>query len=82
MTWLNIVGVMLLAAGAVGFCLMMAAFVVITRQGWKQAIQQPIAEGRWTPARRLMLVGAALGATFAIGIAILAFVPGGIPWFN
>lgn len=82
MTWLNMIGVTLLVVGAAGFCLMMAAFVVIARQGWKQAIQQPIVEGRWTPARRLMLVGAALAATFAIGIAILASVPGGIPWFN
>ena len=83
MGWPHIAAFTLAVIGAVGFCLMMVAFVVIARQGgWKQAIQQPIAEGRWPIPRRLLLVGAMLAAVFCIGIFILGLIPGGVPWRN
>ena len=57
---------------------MIAAFVLIARHGgWTKAIQQPIADGRWTLPRRLLLAGASLGMLFAVGVTILRFVPGG-----
>ena len=44
----HMVGFALAGLGAVGFCLMIAAFVLIAVQGgWNKSIQQPIAEGRW-----------------------------------
>ena len=83
MGWPHIAAFTLAAIGAVGVCLMVSALVMIARQGgWKQAIQQPIAEGRWPVARRLLLVGAILAATFCLGIFTLGLIPGGIPWRN
>ena len=58
MNWPHIVGFVLAGLGAVGFCLMIAAFVLIAVQGgWNKSIQQPIAEGRWPMTRRLLRVG-------------------------
>ncbi|MBM4069344.1 MAG: hypothetical protein FJ271_10410 [Planctomycetes bacterium] len=83
MGWQHFTAFTLAGIGALGFCLMIVAFVMIALQGgWKQSIQQPMAEGRWPMGRRLLLVGAALGLVFAIGIFVLAMIPGGIPWRN
>jgi hypothetical protein len=66
------------AVGAVGFCLMLAAFVMVGRRGgWQQAMK-PDARGHWPAPRLLMLVGAALGAAFGL----LLFVPGVVPWWD
>jgi hypothetical protein len=60
---------------------MLVAFALIVRQGgWQQSIQPSIAEGRWPLSRRLLLAGASLALIVAAGLAILAMIPGGIPW--
>jgi hypothetical protein len=71
-----------IVVGFVGFCLMVAAFVLVARQGsWKQAMQsQP--DGRWSLPRRLMFAGAFLGAIFSLAVTILFAIPGGIPWMD
>jgi hypothetical protein len=64
--------------GAVGFCLMLAAFFMVSRRGgWQQAMQ-PTAQNRWPAPRLLMLIGAGLGAAFGL----LMFVPGVAPWWE
>jgi multisubunit Na+/H+ antiporter MnhB subunit len=64
--------------GAVGFVLMVAAFVMVARRGgWQQAMQ-PDARGHWPAPRQLMLVGALLGTVFGL----LLTVPGVIPWWE
>jgi hypothetical protein len=71
----------LAGVGSVGVCLIVASFVLVARQGgWNRAMQKPIAAGRWPMARRLMLAGASLTLTFAVGMVILRLIPGGIPW--
>ena len=83
MSWPYAALLALAAMGAVGVCLIVAAFVLVWRQGgWKRAMQQPIAERRWPSARRLMLIGASLALLFAIGMVVLRFIPGGIPWLD
>jgi hypothetical protein len=68
----------LVVAGTVGCCLMLAAFVMIGRRGgWQQAMK-PDARGRWPAPRRLMLIGAVLGAAFSLAL----FVPGVVPWWD
>jgi hypothetical protein len=64
--------------GAVGFCLMLAAFVMVGRRGGWQHALTPDARGRWPAPRLLMLVGAVLGAAFGL----LLFVPGAVPWWD
>ena len=81
MSWPHMVGFALAGLGAVGFCLMIAAFVMTAIQGgWNKSIQQPIAEGRWPMPRRLMLVGASLGMLMFIGVAVLRLIMGPFPW--
>lgn len=81
MSWQHYVLFILVAVGVVGCGSIAFAFVLIAREGgWQAAIQKPIAERRWTPARRLMLVGAGLSLAFAVGITILGVIPGGLPW--
>lgn len=83
MDWPLIVVIVLAAIGATGVGLMVAAFVLIARQGgWNRAIQQPIAERRWPLARWLMPIGAGLGLVMGLGLVILRLIPGGIPWIN
>lgn len=83
MGWQHITAFMLAGIGALGFCLMIVAFVLIARQGgWKQSIQQSIAEDQWPMSRRFILIGAALGLVFGVGIVVLGIIPGGIPWRN
>jgi hypothetical protein len=66
--------------GAVGFCLMLAAFVVVGRRGgWQQAMR-PTPEAPWPLPRRLMVIGAALGVLFGVSVVVLSLIPGGIPW--
>jgi hypothetical protein len=64
--------------GAVGFCLMLAAFIMVSRRGGWQLAMQPSPQGRWPAPRRLMLIGAVLGAAFGL----LTFVPGVVPWWE
>jgi hypothetical protein len=67
-----------LATGGLGFCLMLAAFVIVTRRGgWQQAMQ-PDAPGRWPLPRYLLLIGASLGCLFPM----LMSVPGVVPWWD
>jgi hypothetical protein len=69
-----------IAVGFIGFCLMMAAFVLVGRQGgWSPAMQSE-PHGRWSLARRLLFAGACLGAIFCGTVLILFLIPGGIPW--
>jgi hypothetical protein len=71
-----------IAVGFVGFCLMVAAFVLVARQGgWKQAMRlEP--DGRWSLPRRLMFAGASLGTVFGVVVLLLFAIPGGIPWVD
>ena len=81
MSWPHMIGLVFAGLGAVGFCLMIAAFVLIAIQGgWDKSIQQPIAEGRWPLPRRLLLAGACLGALFAVGVSALRMIMGPFPW--
>ena len=67
-----------LATAGVGFCLMLAAFVLVARRGgWQQAMQ-PDAPGRWPLPRYLLLIGASLGCLFPL----LLSVPGVVPWWD
>ena len=66
MDWSDLLSLAAVASGAVGFCLMTAAFVMIFRQGsWKNAMQED-PQGKWPLPRRLMIVGAGLGVLFGI----------------
>lgn len=68
----------LLVLGAVGFCLMLAAFVMVGRRGgWQQALRSD-AHGHWPAPRRLMFAGALLCTAFGLGM----FVPGVVPWWD
>jgi hypothetical protein len=68
----------MVGVGAIGFCLMLVAFVMVGfRGGWQQAMK-PDERGPWPPPRRLMLAGASLGFVFSL----LLFVPGVIPWWT
>jgi hypothetical protein len=64
--------------GAVGFALMMAAYVLAA---WKPLAVQP-AEGAvsWPLPRRLIFLGALLGVVFGFLMSVLMLIPGGIPW--
>lgn len=65
----SIIGFFPAVLGAIGCCSMMAACVLTVVQG-----------GRWTMSRALVLIGAALGALFGIGIVALSLASHGIPW--
>jgi hypothetical protein len=66
--------------GFIGFSLMAAAFLMVARQGgWAQAMKSK-PDGRWSLPRRLMFVGALLGAVFGVAVPVLFAIPGGIPW--
>jgi hypothetical protein len=68
----------ILAVGVVGFCLMLAAFVLVARRGgWQQAMK-PDARGHWPAPRHLMFIGALLGVAFSL----LLFLPGVVPWWD
>ena len=70
--------IVITVTGAVGFCLMLAAFVLVARRGGWQRAMQPGARGRWPAPRRLMFVGAVL--CLAYGLAVL--LPGVVPWWD
>ena len=79
MDWSYLPSLSAAAIGLVGFCLMTAAFVMISRQGgWNNAMQAD-PQGKWPLPKRLMVVGAGLGALFGI-LVILSLIPGGFPW--
>jgi len=81
MKWGEIAVIVDAAVGAIGLCLMLAAFVLVARRGgWKKAISEPANERRWPAQRVLMLAGAVLGVLFSAMLVILWLVPGGIPW--
>ena len=81
MGWPHMTAYILAALGALGLCMMIPAAVLIALQGgWRRAIQQQIAQGRWPMARRLLLIGAALALLFSVGVFVLGLIPGGIPW--
>lgn len=65
------------AIGALGFVLMLAAFLVAAFRGWVRAMS-PDASGRWPMARWLMLAGAGCGTLFGL----LLLLPGVIPWWD
>jgi hypothetical protein len=66
--------------GSIGFCLMVAAFLLVAQQGgWRQAMQSG-PEGRWSLPRRLMFAGAVLCMVFCVVVLLLFAIPGGIPW--
>ena len=71
MNWVQIAKLVFAAVGAMGLFFMLPAFALIARQGWKATIQQPSAEGRWPMPRRLLLIGASLGAIFEVGLTAL-----------
>jgi hypothetical protein len=80
MDWSVLPILTVLVVGFVGFCLMVAAFVMVAQQGgWRQAMQSK-PDGRWSLPRRLMFAGAFLGAFFGCAWVILSLIPGGIPW--
>jgi hypothetical protein len=67
-----------IAVGAIGFGLMLAAFMLVGRRGgWQQAMAADI-RGHWPAPRRLMFTGASLGIVFALFV----LVPGVVPWWN
>jgi hypothetical protein len=68
------------AVGFAGFCLVVAAFIMVARQGgWRQAMQSG-PDGRWSLPSRLMFAGAFLGMFFGVVVNLLFLIPGGIPW--
>jgi hypothetical protein len=82
MNWSEVPILAAIVVGFVGFCLMVAAFVQVTRQGgWRQAMQSG-PDGRWSPPRCLMFAGASIGIAFWLAVAILFLIPGGIPWMD
>jgi hypothetical protein len=82
MNWSEVPVLAAIVVGCIGFCLMVAAFVMIARQGnWRQAMQSE-PDGRWSLPRRLMFAGAVFGVAFSLGVAILFLIPGGIPWMD
>jgi hypothetical protein len=82
MDWSVVPILTVMAVGFFGFCLMVAAFVLIARQGgWVQAMRSE-PDGRWSVPRRLMFAGASIGIAFWLGVAILFLIAGGIPWLD
>jgi hypothetical protein len=80
MNWSEVPILAAIVVGFVGFCHMVAAFVLVARQGgWRQAMQSE-PDGRWSLPRRLMFAGAFFGVVFSLAVAILFLIPGGIPW--
>jgi hypothetical protein len=70
--------IIITAIGAVGFCLMVAAFVLAARsQAGRQGVRIDN-DGRWPLPTRLMYAGALLGTLFGL----LLFLPGVVPWWD
>lgn len=71
--------ILAIIVGVAGFGTMCVAFLQVWRQGgWQQAMALT-SDGRWSSARRLMVIGAGLGAGFGLFIFALS-VFGGLPW--
>jgi hypothetical protein len=82
MDWSVVPILTVMVVGFFGFCLMVAAFVLVARQGgWVQAMRSE-PDGRWSLPRRLMFAGAMVGVVFWLAAAILFLIPGGIPWMD
>jgi hypothetical protein len=74
--------IVILGIAGVGFCLMLAAFIMIARRGGWERAMQPDAEGHWPLPRKLMLAGAALGCLFGLLMLLAPLVPGVVPWWD
>jgi hypothetical protein len=70
--------IVITAIGVVGFCLMLAAFVLAARSRTDRRNLRTENDGHWPLPTRLMFAGALLGALFGL----LLFVPGVIPWWD
>jgi hypothetical protein len=63
--------------GAIGFFLMLSAFVMVGRRGgWPKAMKID-ARGHWPTPRLLMCIG----ALSSVALAFI-FVPGMVPWWD
>jgi hypothetical protein len=82
MNWSIVPILIAIVVGLVGFCLIVAAFLLVAHQGgWRQAMRSAV-DGRWSVPRRLMFVGALLGLVYCAVVMVLFVVPGGIPWLD
>ena len=80
MNWSVVPILTAIVVGLVGFCLMVAAFILVAHQGgWRQAMRSE-ADGRWSVPRRLMFTGALLCMVYCAVVMVLFIIPGGIPW--
>lgn len=80
MNWNEVPILAAIVVGFVGFCLMVAAFVLIALQGsWRQAIR-PGPDRQWSLPRLLRFAGAFFSIVFSLTVVILFAIPGGIPW--
>jgi len=70
--------IVITTVGAVGFGLMLAAFVLAARSRASRQGLRTENDGRWPVPTRLMFAGALLGALFCL----LMFVPGAVPWWD
>jgi hypothetical protein len=82
MNWSDVPILTVIAVGVVGFCLMVAAFIMAARQDGSKPATQGAPEARWSLPRRLMFAGASLGVIFSLAMGILFLIPGGIPWME
>jgi hypothetical protein len=82
MNWSVVPILTAIVVGLVGFCLMVAAFIMVARiGGWRQAMQSE-PDDRWSTPRRLMFTGALLGIVYCAVVMVLFIIPGGIPWIE
>ena len=79
MDWIVVLIVTAFVAGYGGIGLMTAAFVMVARQGWKQAMQSE-PDGRWSFPRCLMAAGVFLGVVFGCAVLLMFLIPGGFSW--
>ncbi len=82
MNWSDVPILTVIAVGVVGFCLMVAAFVMAAREGGAKPATQGAPDARQSLPRRLMFAGASLGVIFGLAMGILFLIPGGIPWME
>ncbi len=82
MNWSDVPILTVIVVGVVGFCLMVAAFIMAARHGGSKPATKGAPEARWSLPRRLMFAGASLGVVFGLAMGILFLIPGGIPWME
>jgi hypothetical protein len=76
MDWNELPILAVLIVGFAGFCVMLAALLMVALQG-AQAMQPG---GRWSLPWSLLFAGACLGVVFSLALGVLFLIPGGIPW--